>query len=104
MFLIWFCFSSSFVRSLKLSFSILLQSIAIGYKRAHPNGVAVVHAFDPKPCIKVKTSDEHSVPFRKFGFVDAVEDLDPTGSLGLLDPDFKVDNFSAMCSSFFVFY
>ena len=41
----------------------------------------------------MKTSDEPSVPFRKFGFVDAVEELDPTGSLGLLDPDFKVSVF-----------
>ena len=28
--------------------------------------------------------------FRKFGFVDAIQDLDPSGSLGLLDLGFKV--------------
>ena len=67
-----------------------LQSIAIGYKRAHPQSVAVVQAFDAKPSIQIKASDQPSVPFRKYGFVDAVEELDPISSLGLLDPDFKV--------------
>ena len=67
-----------------------LQSIAIGYKRAYPQSVAVDQAFDSKPSIRIKASDQPSVPFRKYGFVDAVEELDPIGSLGLLDPDFKV--------------
>ena len=50
----------------------------------------MVQAFDAKPSIRIKASDQPSVPFRKYGFVDAVEELDPIGSLGLLDPDFKV--------------
>ena len=50
----------------------------------------MVQAFDSKPSIRIKASDQESLPFRKYGFVDAIEELDPIGSLGLLDPDFKV--------------
>ena len=56
----------------------------------YPNGIAIVQAFAPRPSIRVKQSDQPSVPFRKFGFVEAIEALDPVGTLGLLDPDFKV--------------
>ena len=70
------------------------QSIAIAYKSANPECVAVVQAFDPRPHILVKASDSSSVPFRKYGFVDAIKELNPSNSLGLLDPDYKVLYFS----------
>ena len=37
----------------------------------------------------MKTSDQASTPFRRYHFVEAIKDLDPLGTLGLLDPDFK---------------
>ena len=52
--------------------------------------MAIVEAFDPRPTIRVKPTDQQSAPFRKFGFVEAIKELDPLGSLGLLDSDFKV--------------
>ena len=71
----------------------------------YPNGIAIVQAFAPRPSIRVKQSDQPSVPFRKFGFVEAVEALDPVGTLGLLDPDFKVWLSFAFLNSFvFIFY
>ena len=76
----------------------MFQSIAIGYKRSYPNSVVIVQAFDPKPSIRIKPSETSSAPFRKYGFVDAIKELDPVGSLGLLDPDFKVFFFSFVFS------
>ena len=48
-----------------------------------------VQGYDPRPCLRVKASSS-SQSFRRFGFVDAIKEFDPTGSLGLLDPDFRV--------------
>ena len=69
------------------------QTIAIAYKQQNPASITVVHAYDPRPSLMIKASDSPSSIFRKFGFVDAIQDLDPLGSLGLLDPDFKVFSF-----------
>ena len=66
----------------------------------YPNVIAIVQAFAPRPSIRVKQSDQPSVPFRKFGFVEAIEALDPVGTLGLLDPDFKVWLSFAFLNSF----
>lgn len=68
---------------------LIFQSIAIGYKRANPSSVVSVQGYDPRPCLRVKASSS-SQSFRRFGFVDAIKEFDPTGSLGLLDPDFRV--------------
>ena len=68
----------------------MFQSIAFAYKQAHPSSVVVVQAYDSRPGIRLKSSDSSSQPFRRLGFVDSVKELDPIGSLGLLDPDFKV--------------
>ena len=65
------------------------QSIGIGYKRAHPDCVVSVQGFDPRPNIRIKASDSVQ-SFRRYGFVEAVQELDPAGSLGLLDQDYKV--------------
>ena len=65
------------------------QTVAIGYKQLHPDSVVVVKAFDPRPSLLIKAS-ESSNSFRRYGFVDAIQELDPSGALGLLDPDFKV--------------
>ena len=66
------------------------QSIAIGYKRLHPSSVVIVQAFDAKPSLRIKPSEQSTAPFRKYGFVDAIKELDPVGALGLHDQDFKV--------------
>ena len=59
-----------------------------------------VQAFDARPNIRVKDSETDS--FRRFGFVDAIRELDPAGSLGLLDQDYKVIlSFSLVCLVFF---
>ena len=68
----------------------IFQSIGIGYKRANPASVVSVQGYDPRPNIRVKASDSPSQSFRRYGFVDAVQELDPAGTLGLLDPDYKV--------------
>ena len=73
------------------------QSIAIGYKRLYPSSVVIVQAFDAKPSLRIKPSEQSTAPFRKYGFVDSIKELDPIGTLGLLDPDFQV------CFSFFHF-
>ena len=65
-----------------------LQTLAIGYKQLHPDHVVVVQAYDPRPSLRIKTSED--VPFRRYYFVDAILDLEPASALGLLDPDFKV--------------
>ena len=65
------------------------QSVAIGYKRAHPTSVVSVLGQGPRPCLRVKDSDS-SQGFKMYGFVDAIKEFDPVGALGLLDPDFKV--------------
>ena len=65
------------------------QSIAIGYKRVHPSSIVVVQAFDARPSIRIKSSEQSS-SFRKYRFVDAIQELDPVGQIGLLAPDFKV--------------
>ena len=49
----------------------------------------VVHAFDARPTLRIKASDQ-SGSFRRYGFVEAIQELDPVGTLGLLEPDFKV--------------
>ena len=49
-----------------------------------------VQGYDPRPSIMIKASDNPDLPFRRFGFVEAIKELDPVGSLGLLAPDFKV--------------
>ena len=54
----------------------------------------MVHAYDPKPSIRIKASDQPDQSFRRYGFVDAIKELDPFGTLGLLDQDFKVVIFS----------
>ena len=66
------------------------QSIAIGYKNLHPSSVVVVQAYDPRPSIRIKSADSPDVPFRRYGFVDAIQELDPSGALGLLDQDYKI--------------
>ena len=73
------------------------QTIAIAYKQAHPESVVVVQAYDSRPGIWIKASDSPSQTFRRYGFVDAIKELDPVGSLGLLDPDFKVLIFCFFC-------
>ena len=73
------------------------QTIAIAYKQAHPESVVVVQAYDSRPGIRIKASDSPSQMFRRYGFVDAIKELDPVGSLGLLDPDFKVLIFCFFC-------
>ena len=75
------------------------QSIAIGFKQINPSSIVVVQAFDPRPCLRIKAS-ENSGTFRRYGFVDAIKELDPIGSLGLLAPDFKVSPFFQL-SDFF---
>lgn len=65
------------------------QAIAIGYKRLYPDSVVLVQAFDPRPSLRIKLTDQESIPFRRYYFVDAIQELDPLGALGLLDPDFK---------------
>ena len=84
---------------------ILFQSIAIGYKRAHPASVVSVFANDPRPSLRIKTSDSSSQSFKRYGFVDAIQELDPAGALGLLDPDCKVRflvfNLSCVCILWF---
>ena len=74
---------------------ILFQSIAIGYKSSNPDSIVSVHAFDARPNIRVR--DSETGPFRRFGFVDAVRELDPVGALGLLDQDYKVWVLSFLC-------
>ena len=69
---------------------LLFQSIAHGYKNLHPDSVVVVQAYDPRPSLRIKSSDSPSIPFRRYGFVDAIKELDPIGTLGLLDQDFQV--------------
>ena len=49
-----------------------------------------VQARGARPWLRVKASDSPSQPFKRYGFVDAVKELDPSGALGLLDPDYKV--------------
>ena len=66
-----------------------LQSIGIGYKRAHPASIVSVMSYDPRPVIRIKASDS-AQSFRTYGFVEAVQELDPSGSLGLLEADYKV--------------
>ena len=75
---------------LNFCFSVLSQSIAIAYKRQNPASVVVVQAYDPRPSIKIKAADDADLPFRRFGFVEAIQELDPAGALGLLPPDYKV--------------
>ena len=82
------------------------QTIAIGYKQRHPSSVVVVQAYDPRPSIRIKAS-ETAASFRRYGFVDAVKELDPAGSLGLLAPDYRVclpfsSLFSVLYSGFFI--
>ena len=72
-------------------FSLLfLQTIAFGYKNLHPESIVVVHGYDPRPSIRIKASDGPGQSFQRYGFVDAIKELDPIGTLGLLDQDFKV--------------
>ena len=79
------------VFALGLLFS-FFQSIGIGYKRAHPACQISVQGFAPRPCLQIKTSGS-SQAFRRYGFVDAVQELDPVGTLGLLDQDYQVFSF-----------
>ena len=93
-------FASDLVIHVSFSF-FSSQTIAIAYKQAHPESVVVVQAYDSRPGIRIKASDSPSQMFRRYGFVDAIKELDPVGSLGLLDPDFKVFDFSVsfLCGS-----
>lgn len=77
------CLASIYVQDMNL-----FQTIAIGYKQHHPSSVVVVQAYDPRPSLRIKATENSA--FRRFGFVDAVKELNPVGSLGLLEPDFKV--------------
>lgn len=52
--------------------------------------MVAVQGFVPRPTITIKDSDESDRPFRRYGFVEAIQKLDPVGALGLLAPDFKV--------------
>ena len=52
--------------------------------------MVTVQGFDPRPNIRIKASDDADLPSRRYGFVEAIQELDPIGSLGLLAPDFKV--------------
>ena len=47
-----------------------------------------MHSEDPKPMLRVRPNS--AARFRRFGFVDAVVELDPIGKLGLKASDFKV--------------
>ena len=69
-------------------FLLFLQSFGIGFKKMHPDGSVRVHANDPQPIIRVKPSE--SSRYQRFGFVDAVLNLDPDGRLGLLSSDYRV--------------
>ena len=85
-----------------LAFSfVTFQSMGVGYKRANPAGVVVVQAYDPRPSIRIKAS-ESAASFCRYGFVEAVQELDPAGSLGLLNPDYQVC-FLPLCFSLFFF-
>ena len=44
----------------------------------------------------IKASDTPDLAFRRYGFVEAIQELDPIGSLGLLAPDFKVRDVSVL--------
>lgn len=91
-FLVLLCFVHV-VRYLNLFLNLCFQSIAIGYKRLHPSSVPLVEAFDARPCLRIKETDQGSGPFKRFSFVQAIQELDPVGTLGLLDADFKVFHF-----------
>ena len=93
--------SIMFYFSLCVIFIFLFQSIGVGYKRANPASVVVVQAYDPRPSIRIKASE--SAAFRRYGFVEAVQELDPAGSLGLLDPDYQVFVFCFLPLCFFGF-
>ena len=85
-----------FLASLSFSFLFLFQSVALAYKRQHPASVVVVQAYDPRPSIMIKASDTPDLAFRRYGFVEAIQELDPIGSLGLLAPHFKVRDVSVL--------
>ena len=88
------CFCFDLVPFFKFFFFFLLikflQSIAIAYKRQNPSSIVSVQGYDPRPSIMIKASDNPDLSFRRYGFVEAIKELDPVGSLGLLAPDFKV--------------
>ena len=66
----------------------IFQSFGIGYKKQYPDGQVRVHTDEPNPVIRVRP--DTSSGFRRFGFVDAVLNLDPVGKLGLLSSDYRV--------------
>ena len=70
-------------------FVFVFQSIGISYKRVNPDSVVSVQGRDPRPMISIQPS-EASNSFRRYGFVEAVQELDPSGTLGLLEPDYKM--------------
>ena len=70
-------------------FVLAFQSIAIGYKQQNPASVVVVMAYDSRPSLRIKSSDSEE-SFRRYRFVDAIQELDPAGALGLMAPDYKV--------------
>ena len=78
------------------------QTIAIAYKQAHPASVVVVQAYDSRPGLRIKSSDSPSQMFRRYGFVEAIKELDPVANLGLLDPDFKVFTCLFVCCDHFI--
>ena len=46
--------------------------------------------YDSRPTLRIKASDSPDLPFRRYGFIEAIQELDPIGALGMLAPDFKV--------------
>ena len=88
------CFNLCFLSDSSSIFS--SQTLAIGYKQQHPDSVVVVQAYDPRPSLRIKNSED--APFRRYYFVDAILKLEPASALGLLDPDFKVAlSFFVLC-------
>ena len=85
-------------------FVLAFQSIAIGYKQQNPTSVVVVMAYDSRPSLRIKSSDSEE-SFRRYRFVDAIQELDPAGALGLMAPDYKVCiAFYRLISFIFGFY